>query len=248
MTDGPDPNPRSHPAAAGVHAATIFCEVCGEETPHRVVHLDPAQRRVVSGLARCRTCRTTHPFRVEPPPEHALFEIVSDGELSTRTLRSVPALEQLTLGERFPGRDPPAVIHKIDRLDGRPARSAVARDVRTVWLTLDVGAVVKVSMVDGRRTTATRLTLPPDTMLAVGGPITIDGRTWHISALRARGRTWRHEEDQFAAMYVERLYARRYAIPPEGSNDWSRSRERPLSRTSSTSRSARSRSGPGVRR
>jgi uncharacterized Zn finger protein len=103
-------------------------------------------------------------------------------------------------------------------------------------------------MVDGRRTTATRLTLPPDTLLVVGGPVTVEGRTWHISALRAKGKTWRHLDDAFAAKFVERLYARRYEIPPEGNNDWSRSRERPVARTSSTSRSARSRSGPGVSR
>jgi uncharacterized Zn finger protein len=235
-------------ATGGVHAATIFCEVCGEETPHRIVHLDPAQRRVISGLARCRTCRTTHPFRAPAPVLHELFEIVSDGPASCRVLRKVPALEQVTIGERFPGRDPPAIVHKIDRLDGRVARSAPAGEIRTVWVTPDVGAVVKVSMVDGRRTTATRLTLPPDTLLVVGGPVTVEGRTWHISALRARGKTWRHPDDTFAAQYVERLYARRYAIPPEGSNDWSRSRERPVARTSSTSRSARSRSGPGVSR
>ncbi len=248
MSEETSPEEPGRPTAPGVHAATIYCEVCGEDTPHRIVHLDPAQRRVVSGLARCRTCRTTHPFRTAAPAMHELFEIVSDGAASTRLLVRLPGHETITLGERMPGRDAPAVVHKIDRLDGRSVRTATARDVRTVWVTPDVGAVVKVSMVDGRRTTAARLTLPPDTILAVGGPVTVDGRTWHIAALRAKGKTWRHLEDSFEARYVERLYARRYAIPPEGSNDWSRSRERPVAFASSTSRSARSRSGPGVRR
>ena len=121
MTDAPAAPEGSRPAAPGVHAATILCEVCGKETPHRIVHLDPAQRRVVSGLARCRECRTTHPFRIGAPALHDLFEIVSDGPASTRILRKIPALETLTLGERFPGRDPPCG-HPQARPDGWPSR------------------------------------------------------------------------------------------------------------------------------
>jgi uncharacterized Zn finger protein len=245
VSEDGEAEPSGRTAPPGVHAATIYCEVCGEETPHRILHLDPAQRRVVSGLARCRTCRTTHPFRTRAPAMHELFEIVSDGAASTRLLVKVAGHESLTLGERMPGRDVPAVIHKIDRRDGRSVRTATARDVRTVWVTPDVGAVVKVSMVDGRRTTSARLTLPPETILTVGGPIRVDDRIWHIAALRAKGKTWRHPEDSFAAQYVERLYARRNERPPEGNRDWSRSRERPVARLSSTSRSSRSRSGPG---
>lgn len=232
---------------SGVHAATLLCEVCGEETPHRIVRLDPAHRRVVSGLARCRTCRTTHPFQMPAERPHRVFEIVSDGAASTRKQRAVPSEERLTVGEHMPRRLPPAVIHKIDRTDGRSVRSAVAQDVHTVWLTPDVGAVVKVSMVDGRRTSSARITLPPETVISIGAPLQVDGRTWHISAMRANGRTWRHLEDSFHASQVERIYARRNTRPPAGSNDWRRSRASPESRANSTSRSARSRSGPGVR-
>ena len=84
MSEETDPESSGRPAPPGVHAATIYCEVCGEEHPHGSSTSNPAQRRVVSGLARCRTSRTTHPFRTTAPAMHELFEIVSDGAASTR--------------------------------------------------------------------------------------------------------------------------------------------------------------------
>jgi uncharacterized Zn finger protein len=124
----------------------------------------------------------------------------------------------------------------------------MARDVHTVWVTPDVGAVVKISLVEGRRTTAAKLTFPPDTVLSVGGSVEVQGRPWRIVALRANGDTWREPEDAFPARNVERVYARRTEIPPAGNNDWSRSRGSPASRANWLSRSRRSFSGPGDRR
>ena len=231
----------------GVHAATLYCEVCGSETPHRILRLDPTVRRVVSGTARCRTCRSTHAFQTPVERRHPLSVILSDGPRSARTILEVPSGVTLVVGERMPERSPAARIHKIDRPDGRSVRSARSEEAATVWLTPDVGAVVKVSLIEGRRTGSARLTLSPDVVVAVGGPLQVDGRTWHISALRANGRTWRHPDDAFAARQVERIYARRNERPPAGRSDWRRSRGTPASPASSTSRSARSRSGPGDR-
>ncbi|MFI5414255.1 MAG: HVO_0476 family zinc finger protein [Candidatus Lutacidiplasmatales archaeon] len=213
-----DPTP-APPSAGAVHAATLFCDVCAAETAHRIVRIDTPAGKGVSGLARCRECRTTHRFETPVRTQHVLSEILSDGPESERRVRSLSADEQLTVGERMPDRTPPAVIHKLDRLDGRSVRSAPARDIRTAWLTRDDGAVVKVSLVDGRRTSAARVTLPPDTRLVVGAILTVDGRSWHISGMRANGRTWRHPDDNFPAREVQRVYARRYARPPAGNND-----------------------------
>jgi uncharacterized Zn finger protein len=206
-------------SAGGVHAATLFCDVCGEETPHRIVRMDPAAGKAVSGLARCRTCHTTHRFQTRASRQHVLSEIVSDGAKSQRRVRSLAADEQLAVGERMPDRTPSARIHKLDRLDGRSVRTAPAREIRTVWLTPDEGAVLKVSLVDGRRTSSARITLPSETRIAVGALLTVDGRSWHISGMRANGRTWRHPEDAFPARQVQRVYARRYARPPAGKSD-----------------------------
>ncbi|MCI4357032.1 MAG: hypothetical protein L3K18_07830 [Thermoplasmata archaeon] len=181
--------------------------------------MDPGTGKGVSGLARCRTCHTTHRFQTPTRRQHVLAEIVSDGATSQRKVRSLPADEQLTVGERMPERAAPALIHKLDRLDGRSVRTAMAREVRTVWLTPDEGAVVKFSLVDGRRTSSARITISPETRIVVGALITVDGRKWHISGMRANGRTWRHPEDSFPASQVQRVYARRNTRPPAGNSD-----------------------------
>jgi uncharacterized Zn finger protein len=237
----------SRERSAGVHAGDLYCEICGEVTSHRIVHLDATRGKVVSGLARCRVCRTTHRFRSETQGTHDVFEIASDGASSVRSSRTLPAGVRVTVGELLPGREPPAVVHKIDRSDGRAVRSSVAKEIRTVWVTPDVGAVVNISMVEGRRTTSVRLTFPPETVLSVGGSVEVQRRPWRIVALRANGDTWREPEDAFPARNVERLYARRNEMPPDGSKAWSRSRGTPASRANWLSRSRRSRSGPGER-
>lgn len=242
-----EPGERGSSHDVRVHSAALYCEVCGEDTVHRILHLDSERGPVVRGVARCRTCRTTHPFEAAPEARTPIFVIRSDGTESTRSQVSVPSGARLTVGERLPGAAPPVRIHKVDRSDGRSVREAEARRVRTVWVTPDEGAVVHVSLVEGRRTGSTRLVLPPDTILRVGEAIPVDGRRWYIVGLRARGHTWRRPDDAFPAREVDRVYTRRAAMPPAGSQDWSRSRATPISRESSTSRSARSRSGPGVR-
>lgn len=229
----------------GVHAADLFCEVCLAETAHRIIVLDPTRGKVVSGVARCRACHTTHRFRSENARTHEVFEISSDGPTSVRTPRLLPTSDSVVVGELLPGRNPPAVVHKIDRIDGRSARSALAREIHTVWVTPDVGAVVKVSLVEGRRTTAAKLTFSPETVLAVGAKVEVLGHPWQIVALRANGDTWREPDDAFPARNVERIYARRTVMPPEGNNAWSRSLGSPASRANWLSRSRRSRSGPG---
>lgn len=90
--------------------------------------------------------------------------------------------------------------------------------------------------------------VPPDTPIEVGASLQLEERTVTVVGIRAKGSTWRRPGDRFVAGEVMRVYARREAMPPAGRSDWSRSREMPSSRTSSTSMSFRRRSSPGVRR
>lgn len=153
----------------------------------------------------------------------------------------------LRVGEALPGRTPPVEIRRLERTDGRPAETAQAGELSAAWGTADRGAVIPVSEVVGQRTIPHRLVLEPDANLAVGSALEVDGLTLHIWGLRARSRTWQRPGDVFPARDVQRVYARRYRMPPAGSSDWSVPRGSPSSRASSTSRLARSRSSPGVK-
>lgn len=247
MTEEREEEPGS-PATA-VHSAEIFCDACGRTTPHRILRVDPrSSSGGVRGIARCRTCRWTHPFSSAAEPTVTVARILSDGPMSVAGRVTLPARAELEVGSAVPASSPPVRILRIDRKVGGPARSARAEEIATLWVAPDRGALVPVSIVEGRRTRSARLSMPPDRRLGVHGTIEAEGIPLVIVGLRARGRTWKEPGDEFFAREVDRVYARRQLIPPAGRSDWSRSRERPMVRESSTSRSARSRSSPGTRR
>ena len=174
--------------------------------------------------------------------------IESMGGASERTRIELPSHRRLQVGSGLPDSPHPVVIRRIDGHDGRRVTAARTDEVDTLWVTRDVGAVVPVSIVEGRRTRPGRLVTPRGTPYAVGDRFSLEGLRLEIVALRARGQTWRRPGDTFPAEEVARIYGRRTEIPPAGRSDWSRSRETPSSRASSTSRIPRSRSSPGTTR
>jgi uncharacterized Zn finger protein len=249
-TEGTDPPGSSPGDAPKILSAELFCDNCGRETPHRILRLDrsarPARGRV-AGTARCRECRWTHPFESVAPTRVEVTQIVSEGHTSTRTRIALPAHRRVQVGTGLPDSPVPVLVRRIDTQEGQQVTSAVTDEIATVWVTRDVGAVVKVSLVLGRLTRTSRLVVPPETPFTVGDRVTVEGIRLEIVALRARGQTWRRPGDTFPAGDVQRLYGRRRVIPPAGRSDWRRVRETPSSLASSTSRAARSRSSPGVR-
>jgi len=247
-----DPHEASGASEAGaVHSAVLLCENCGARTPHRILAWDRRARRpgaAARGTARCRVCRFTHPFVSETERTHVVAVVRSDGPVSERSRTSLPVGHTLQVGHRLPGATEAWRVLRIDRRDGRSVPSAPVEQIATVWARRDRGTVVPVSIVEGRRTRAARLLTPPGTEFEVGGRVTVDGLRLEIAALRADGKTWHHPGATFAAREVERIYGRRTVSPPAGRSDWRRERESPSSFASSTSRAARSRSSPGVRR
>jgi uncharacterized Zn finger protein len=241
----------SRGSAPRVFAATLYCEMCKRQTPHRILRMDPVRKRgspLVQGTARCRVCQWTHRFESRQPGHVEVARIVSEGKTSVRSRMELPSNVHVQVDSGIPGSDEPFRVLRIDTKDGRRVRSALTDEVATLWAVRDTGAVVPVSIVEGRFTRTARLVVPRETEFEVGGRSTVDGTPLRIVALRARGRTWRQPGDRFRALEVSRLYGRRTDIPPAGRSDWSSGRGIPSSRTSSSSRSERSRSGPGVRR
>lgn len=231
-------------------SATLYCERCGRETPHRILRVDRnphAPGAVLSGIARCRECRRTHPFEsvAIEPVERVL--IVSSGARSRRSKVRLPRFARLEVGGQLPGFEPPVVIRKLDLPSGEPRRHATANEVATVWGVRDEGAVVRVSLVEGARTQACVVRLPHGTELEVGAELNVDGLRTEIVGLRAAGHTWRRPGDRFPGERVDRAYVRRTSMPPAGRSNWSRSRESPSSAASATSTAGRSRSSPGIR-
>jgi uncharacterized Zn finger protein len=234
-----------------VFAATLFCEMCDRPTPHRILRMDPVRRTGsdrVQGTARCRVCQWTHRFESRQPRRVEVARIVSQGGTSVRSRVEVPAGVHVQVGSGIPGSEEPFRVVRVDTKEGHRVHSARTDDVATLWVVRDVGAVIPVSIVEGRFTRTARIVVPREVEFEVGDRSTVDGTPLRIVALRARGRTWRQPGDRFRALEISRLYGRRTDMPPAGRSDWSRGRAIPSSRTSSASRSERSRSAPGVSR
>jgi len=251
------PTPRRGPGAPEpgvlprVLSATLPCENCGHATVHRVLRWDPKsfpKGARTRGVARCRTCGWTHPFEVVREVRVSVPLIVSRRSESVRETTQFPPDARLSVGEVLPGTDPPLLVRRIDLWSGDSARQAHARDVATLWASVNEGLSIPVSIIEGAHTRPAKWTVDPQFVVTVGDHLEVDGTRIVVVALRAAGHTWRRLEDRFRAEQVQRVYGRRMVSPPAGRSDWSRGRGRPSSRTSSFSRSSRSRSGPGVRR
>lgn len=231
-------------------AATVFCENCGRATPHRILRLDrtaASRPERLRGVARCTECRLTHPFESAAKEEVDRILIVSSGPSSERRSIRLPRFARLEVDRELPGVDPPVVIRKLDLPSGRSTDRATASEVATIWAVRDIGAVVRVSLVEGARTHPATVQLPHGTELEVGAMLDVDGVSAEIVALRADGHTWHRPGDRFSCDRVDRAYVRRTAMPPAGRSDWRRSRESPSSDARATSTSGRSRSSPGIR-
>ncbi len=246
--EAPAPGRSGDPRA--VHSAEIFCDSCRRATPHRILRLDPPASRgpvgTLQGVARCRECRLTHRFRTESPRTTEVDLIVSEGPRSTRRRVTLPRRLGLYIGEEIPGLPDRFRILRIDPANGRSVDTAWSEDVATLWVTPDAGGLVPVAIVEGRRTRSIQVPFAPDLRLEVAGAVRIEDRDYEVSAVRARGHTWRQIGDAFAAREVQRLYVRRTFTPPAGRSDWTRDRESPSSAARATSTSARSRSSPGT--
>jgi len=244
MPDDAPPPPR-----ATVHAAQIFCESCGRETPHRILRLLPGSGPHVQGTARCRECRLTHPFTTPAPPAPADVEaIVSDGPLSRTVRVALPPGTELRVGDVVPTADGPITVRRIETEGPRRGGPVAADRVRTLWAVRGAGRSLPVSIIEGRRTRSIRMPAPPDRAIEIGDQLVVEGVTLEVVGLRARGHTWRRPGDRFAADEIARVYTRRYANPPAGRSDWRTLRETPRSAASSTSRSGRVRSSSGASR
>ncbi len=243
-----DASARSTPQRVpSVRSATLPCEVCGEETPHRILRLEP-RGSGSAGIARCSRCRWTHPFEELPPRTAGLWLVVSEGRRSRREPLELPARTVLAVEEALPGPEPAWRVTRLERPDGRTSRVLRAEETRTVWAVPWRAPAVAVSLIEGARTRPLRWTPSPGSTVRIGERVEIAGVSAFVVGFRARGRTWRRSGDAMPVEELDRLYARRIARPPAGSSDWSRGRGRPRSRTSSTSISARRRSSPGVTR
>ncbi len=234
---------------AAIRRATLYCETCQEETPHRILRVDPRSTPgAVSGVARCQTCRVTRTFASVAERRATVETIVSSGPTSRRTSSSFPSAEVLRRGDRIEVEGTPVLVTRLERADGRTVASAPASSVATLWATSQVEPRIRVALVEGDRSRTLRVPASALPRLEVGASFRLGTSPLTITALRANGKTWRRSGDAFPPDRVTVVYARRTERPPAGRSRWSSERGTPSSRARSSSARPRSRSSPGATR
>lgn len=245
------PSPPAGELPTAVHAGDLFCDVCQEVTPHRILRTGAVAQggapRTVSGTARCRRCKWVHPFVLAPRRSVVRRLVISEGSRSESEELELDPTTLLRVGANVPGKRPEVRILRLDTTDDRSASEATAERIRTIWTRPVAGRSLPVSIVEGRRTRAARVPEEPGRSYEIGGELLVEGLPCVISAMRADGTTWHDPGRSFPGEAVERLYVRRMARPPAGRSDWRSDRETESSRASSTSSAGRSRSSPGIR-
>ncbi|MFO8050384.1 MAG: HVO_0476 family zinc finger protein [Thermoplasmatota archaeon] len=146
-----------------------FCEVCQEETPHRIIRgrmgTDPDSG--FDGTVRCIECQTVHNAQLPVEKPIKVNCIISDGKDSRRTEIDFGQLEEVRTDEEIFWEDHNLKVTSIESGKKRVKR-AKAKDIDTIWMKLFDSVPVKVSIVRGENTKSERISAAPEEEFAVG--------------------------------------------------------------------------------
>ncbi|HEV2448803.1 MAG TPA: HVO_0476 family zinc finger protein [Thermoplasmata archaeon] len=200
-------------AAAGasgrgaVGRARLRCDFCGRDTDHRILRLN-ARRRAgdLEGVARCAVCRSTHPFLQPSPRLRDVAGVLSEGGRSRTVRWSLSEGAELVVDAPLPGPDPTLRVRRIDLRDGRRPHRATAGEVATIWVSRESPTLLRLALVEGRRTIPLEVDLTDGSLVGVGNLLSVNGRSLRVHALRAHGQTWEEGGREFRPVEIDRAY------------------------------------------
>ncbi len=203
---------------APIHSLSLRCPACGEESPHRVLHVSAYRAAgYLAGIARCGQCRHSHPFEVRTP-HNTVHVVVSDGARSRETRIEAPA-RRYSPGDILDVEGKRARVTRVEYPSEGPRPPALRAIPSTVWATIEGPARVKVSLSAGPKTIPLTTEVPREQVLRVGEILSVGGRPLRIYAIRVGLRTYDLEGYEAPAGKVVRVYARSARTPPPGRRD-----------------------------
>ena len=239
-----------------LHSLETMCPFCSSLTPHRVLHLRPhaplgrpgaSSGGPILGVARCLTCRTTHPFTAEIPREVQIPVILSEGATSALHRVHLPREHPIRVGDSIRVASREVRIQRVEWQAGTPRTADRAHQVRTLWTVPDDYVILRMALAEGARTLPLRARVRADFRLVPGDLMNVEGRAYRVQGYRVGARTYDRPGPGHTAQEISRVYLRSAERPPAGSSDWRSVRPTPRSRDRLFSTSSRSRSSPGRR-
>ncbi|MDG6226043.1 MAG: HVO_0476 family zinc finger protein [Candidatus Thermoplasmatota archaeon] len=186
----------------------VFCEVCGTETPHKVIHagFGPDPNAGFSGKVQCRKCTTIHHTEVPSEKNVSIPLVLSDGDTSSSQRLVLGYLEEISLGEELIFEGHNILITAILK-DDRKINRAKAGDISILHAKVFDTLVVKISISSGSRTRADSLRVPPDEEFEVGDLLDLNRGKVVVSSILSDIKV-RREGLPVPARYIKRIYAK----------------------------------------
>ena len=182
----------------------FYCEICGEETPHRLI-------REKTHLYMCEECGNYANF--PPEKEIVVNAIISFEGESERGKVRLKESEEIEKGDEFIVETDSGFrigeVTSIELLNDKRSEIANAKQIKTIWLR-DTGEVgVRISLHKRAITTPVTIYVPGETEFAVGEELEFGNKRYRITKIKVReGKVLDKKGDSIKAKNIRRVYAK----------------------------------------
>ena len=166
----------------------IFCEMCGEECPHKVLKSRTSSKKGFSfqGVVTCLECNSTGPTEIKEEPPLELRLRISNEDITENGIMSVDRGIVISVGETRPHPDGLILITGLE-LDGKRPPSAYSQDKPIVWAKRATHARVRFAIHDGESTISVKQEFESQEEFRVGDTVRLDGKMTRIKAINLHG-------------------------------------------------------------
>ena len=166
----------------------IFCEMCEEECPHKVLKSRTSSKKGFSfqGVVTCSECNTTGPTEIKEDLPLELRLRISNEDKTENGIIHVDRGIVISVGETRPHPDGLILITGLE-LDGKRPASAYSQDNPIVWAKRATHARVRFAIHDGEATLSLKKEFDAQEEFRVGNTVRLDGKMTRIKAINLQG-------------------------------------------------------------
>lgn len=166
----------------------IFCEMCEEECPHKVLKSRTSSKKGFSfqGVVTCSECNTTGPTEIKEELPLELRLRISNEDKTENGIIHVDRGIVISVGETRPHPDGLILITGLE-LDGKRPPSAYSQDNPIVWAKRATHARVRFAIHDGEATLSLKKEFDAQEEFRVGNTVRLDGKMTRIKAINLHG-------------------------------------------------------------
>lgn len=159
------------PVEEAPSAITVSCPDCGEETFHTVLRGRQSRsgaHTTLDATVQCTECNRTHHVVVREPAPIDVPAVISRGQESRRTTVSLPADDEIEIGEALIIDGLNCKLTGIESKDGRRVDAAAVKDVATLWTKEFEDLAVKFAINLRQKTITKVVAARPEVVFTIG--------------------------------------------------------------------------------